>query len=441
MNLPKRIPLAPIAQALKRDPPKPIAPHEFPNPPAYGARFPPATIENLACIVAKYRITLAFDEMRKRLKIEIPGLNIGAENIDDVALAEIISLAILNGLQAGPIPAYVAALADRNRICPPKDWILRKDWDGVSRLKDLLATIVVAADYPEELRDILVTRWLLSAVAAVMYPGEFKARGVLTFQGGQGIGKTSWFMQLIPEAQRASFLKVDHHLDATNKDSILGAIGHWLVEIGELDSTFKRDVARLKGFLTSTHDKVRRPYARGESEYPRRTVFCATVNDSNFLVDLTGNSRWWTVEVESLNYQHDIDMQQVFAELAAQLQAGAIWWLTADEEKLLDAQNTTYLAGSAIRDRLTAYAYRVGKSEAVLATKHLTATEILDVVDVKYPSNSQVRECGQILRQMEAAFGRKKKINGKEGWTISVFPMETVDGEATRANAESRLMP
>lgn len=424
MNLPKQIRLAPVAQALKPDPPKPIAPHDFPCPPAYGARFPPTTIENLAFIVEKYRITLAFDEMRKRLKADIPGRSIGAENADDVVLATITSLALLNGLQAGPIAAFVAAIADGNRTNPPKEWVAGKPWDGISRLKDLLATIVVAEGYPEQLRDILVTCWLLSAVAAVMYPGEFKARGVLTFQGAQGIGKTSWFMQLIPEALRASFLKVDHHLDATNKDSILGAISHWLVEIGELDSTFKRDVARLKGFLTSTHDKVRRPYARGESEYPRRTIFCATVNDSNFLVDLTGNSRWWTVEVASLNYQHDIDMQQVFAELAVQLQDGAIWWLTADEEKLLDEQNSSYLAGSAIRDRLVKYAEQVAELQGPLKTQHMTATEVLDAIGIKFPNNGQVRECGQILRQMQAQFGPKKKIRGKEGWTLQVLPIE-----------------
>lgn len=424
MVSPTHIRKTPVSQAGQSVYESPVEVHKLPHPPAFGSRYPSTTIDNVAYIFKAYGITVGFDEMRKRLKVEIPGCNIGAENADDVALAEIISRVLLNGMQAGPIPAYVAALADRNRINPPMEWILGKPWDGISRLKDLLATIVVAPDYPEQLRDILVTRWLLSAVAAVMYAGEFKARGVLTFQGGQGIGKTSWFMQLIPEALRASFLKVDHHLDATNKDSILGAISHWLVEIGELDSTFKRDVARLKGFLTSTHDKVRRPYARGESEYPRRTVFCATVNDSNFLVDLTGNSRWWTVEVESLNYQHDIDMQQVFAELAVKLQAGAIWWLTADEEKLLDAQNTTYLAGSAIRDRLVKYAEQVAELQGPLKTQHMTATEVLDAIGIKFPNNGQVRECGQILRQMQAQFGPKKKIRGKEGWTLSVLPVE-----------------
>ena len=77
------------------------------------------------------------------------------------------------------------------------------------------------------------------------------------------------------------------------------------------------DMARLKGVLTRDFDKVRRPYARAESEYQRRTVFFASVNKPNFLVDMTGNTRWWTIPVSKINYEHGIDMQQVFAQLDA----------------------------------------------------------------------------------------------------------------------------
>ena len=142
-------------------------------------------------------------------------------------------------------------------------------------------------------------------LAAALKPRGFRGRGVLTFQGPQGIGKTSWVASLVPDpVLRDMVIKLDHHLDPNNKDSILGAISHWIVEIGELDSSFKKDVARLKGVLTSDSDKVRRPYARTESEYPRRTVFFATVNDNNFLVDSTGNTRWWTIPLASIKYQH-----------------------------------------------------------------------------------------------------------------------------------------
>ena len=74
-----------------------------------------------------------------------------------------------------------------------------------------------------------------------------------------------------PPALRAAVVKLDPHMDALNKDSILGATCHWIVEIGELDSAMRRDVARLKGVLTRDSDKVRKPYARSETMAPLPT--------------------------------------------------------------------------------------------------------------------------------------------------------------------------
>jgi putative DNA primase/helicase len=71
---------------------------------------------------------------------------------------------------------------------------------------------------------------------------------------------------------------------------VMSAVSHWVVELGELDSTFKKsDVSVLKAFITRRQDKLRRPYARRDSVFPRRTVFAGTVNDYQFLHDNTGN--------------------------------------------------------------------------------------------------------------------------------------------------------
>ncbi|WP_166675210.1 VapE domain-containing protein [Novosphingobium sp. PhB55] len=178
-------------------------------------------------------------------------------------------------------------------------------------------------EFPTDFRDLLVKKWLLSAVAAALKPYGFRCRGVLTLQGPQGLGKTSWGRNLVPDqALGAEVVRLDHHLDSNNKDSVLIAISHWIVEIGELESSFKRDVARLKGFLTQDIDKVRRPYAKEATEYRRRTVFFATVNSYDFLIDSTGNARFWTLPLVDVKHDHDIDMQQVFAQLAVELNGG-----------------------------------------------------------------------------------------------------------------------
>jgi putative DNA primase/helicase len=231
---------------------------------------------------------------------------------------------------------------------------------------------------------------------------------------------------LIPnEVLRESVLKLDHHLDASNKDSIITAVCHWIVEIGELDSSFKKDIARLKGFLTADRDKVRRPYGKSDSEYPRRTVFCATVNDDYFLVDSTGNSRWWTIPVVAVNYNHRIDMQQVFAQFATYYEAGMTWWLTPEEEAQLELQNKKHRAISVIRERILDALNLDRINESGLSA--MTATQVLQSLEIKSPTNAQSKEAASVLREL---LGDSKRIQGINKWRI---PFKKVEWESANA--------
>ncbi len=263
-------------------------------------------------------------------------------------------------------------------------------------------------------------RWLISAVAAALMPTGFKARGVLTLQGPQSIGKTSWIHALVPDPiLREAVIKLDHHLDASSKDSILTAVSHWIAEIGELDSSFKKDVARLKGFLTNDRDKLRRPYGRVDSEYARRTVFCASVNDQAFLVDATGNTRWWTIPVEKINYNHGIDMQQLFAQMAVDFKNGERWWLDSAEEGCLERYNKSHRAISAIADRVLDALDMSKGTDAKLPA--MTPTNLLIRLGIKSPSNPQAKECAAVLREY---LGDSKRINGRDVWRI---PFRNID--------------
>jgi putative DNA primase/helicase len=398
-------------------PARPLEPAGFPNPPRSGSHFLPTTLSNVAYLLQKSHIHVHYDVIKKKIVVKLPNHKGSTDNFDNVVLTHILSLASLNNLQIALIPAYVEAIGDQNLHNPVAAWIKSKPWDGVDRLQEIYATLTVREEYPEALKDILIYRWLLSGVAAVFKPSGFKARGVLTLQGPQGIGKTSWLTSLVPDVGlREAVLKLDHHLDGSNKDSILGAICHWIVEIGELDSSFKKDIARLKGFLTSDSDKVRRPYARAESEYPRRTIFYATVNENNFLVDLTGNTRWWTIPVTAINYTHGIDMQQLFAQLAIDYEKGIQWWLTSEEEILLEEQNREHESMSVIRERLM---QKIDHDRMKsLDNPAMTPLEVLQQLDFEHPTNGMCKECAQILRSL---FGEPKRIKGQNKWRVP-FP-------------------
>lgn len=380
-----------------------------------GACKPLCTIENVEHLLKSYGIRVAYDVIEKEIYIKIPGMSGISENSANTSIETINSLATLNGMSFSQVPRYVAVIADRNAVNPIANWIVSKPWDGKDRLQEIAGTITVRDDYPDDFKDVLITKWLLSAVAAATLPSGFHSRGILTIQGAQGIGKTSWVRQLMPAGLlRDKSILTGHHLDPSNKDSLTTAIKSWIVEMGELDSSFRKDIARLKGFATQDKDKVRRPYARTDSEYTRRTVFCATVNEENFLVDPTGNSRFWTLPVVKIDYEHDIDMQQVFAQLYVKLKQGSTWWLTPEEEKRLEKQNLAHKSVSVIEERVL---------DSLIDDlpdnrwQNMSASEVLQAAGISHPTNPQARECGALLRHR---YGPPKKIQGIYKWRVPI---------------------
>jgi putative DNA primase/helicase len=393
---------------------RPLNPAKFPNPPRAPSKIPPTTIANVEHMMQEYRVKVRYDVIRKKLQVHLPDRPLTSDNADGTVLTEVISLAALNGMNLGQIPPMVEAVGDRHLYNPVAEWIHSKPWDSVDRLPDLYATLTERPDFPAALKHTVMHRWLLSAAAAALVPIGFRTRGVLTLQGPQGIGKTAWTKALVSDPDLArQVVKLDHHLDPSDKDSLISAIVHWIVEIGELDSSFKKDIAKLKGFLTSDQDKVRRPYARAASEYQRRTVFCATVNDDTFLVDPTGNTRWWTIPLVGINYTHNIDMQQVFAQLASEVAKGEQWWLTKDEEAWLEEHNKKHRAVNAVRERILDALDLSRVGEADLPAK--TATQVLEFIGIKNPSNIQCKECGAVLREF---LGEPTRSQGRDRWRV-----------------------
>lgn len=396
----------------------PMEQGSFPNTDRKGN--PLSTIANVQYLLASYGITARYNVVSKKLLINIPGHSGGPDNFDNVAMSHIFSLASLNGMSSAQLGSYVAVIGDRNQFNPVATWITSKPWDGVDRLQKFCATLVHREDFPVHLKDRMMHRWLISGAAAALKPSGFKARGVLTMQGPQLIGKTTWVSSLVPDTVlREGVIKLDMHLDAGNKDTLITAVSNWIVEIGELDSSLKKDVARLKGFLTSDRDRVRRPYGRVDSEYPRRTVFCATVNENDFLVDSTGNSRFWTIPVTAVNYQHGIDMQQLWAQMAVDFQNGVQWWLTKDEDAQLDLLNKNHRVTSVIRERVLEAIdmNRVGEQNLPA----LSASQMLMRIGISTPTNPQCKECAAVLREY---LGDSKKINNGNKWRIPLAKPE-----------------
>lgn len=120
----------------------------------------------------------------------------------------------------------------------------------------------------------------------------------MVLQGEQGLAKTSFFRVMTPFPR---WFVEGAIIDMSAKDSLITALSGWITELGELDSTLKKEQMSLKAFVTRPEDRIRMPYARRDTRAPRRTSFCGTVNPKDYLKDETGSRRFWTVPVTHID--------------------------------------------------------------------------------------------------------------------------------------------
>ena len=344
----------------------------------------------------EYRLNMmAGDEV-----VYIPGMNVAEGHEANSAVTFMKSQANLVGMPSSLVSEFMSMLCAQNPFHPAQQWVESKPWDGISRMQQWLDTIT-ATDEPLKVQ--MMRRWAISAMAALYKPGGVSAHGVLTLLGDQGIGKTSWFLSLVPKG--LGFAKDGMILRPDSPDSVRQVTANWLVELGELDATFRKsDIAALKAFITQSSDVFRLPYAEKNTRNPRRTVFFASVNDSKFLSDNTGNRRYWTIDCTAINYRHQIDMQQFWAEVKTLYQAGESWFLDDAELASLNESNEQFMTLDPIAERLET---RLDWDAPSIDWKWRTATEIALLIGLSNPSRSDVTRVATYLHKTRGCTARR----------------------------------
>ena len=361
---------------------------------------PLSTIENLQEICRRLGVNIRYNVISKEEEIVIPNQAFSVDNKANASLAWLTSWCARMKMPTDKVGDYVTYLADQNLFNPVAEWIQSQPWDGVSRLQDLYDTIDATDN---ELKCTLMKRWMLSAVAAAFNHDGVSAHGVLTLQGEQYLGKTKWFKSLVPE--ELGLLKDGMLLQPHDKDSVKQVCSFWLVELGELDATFRKsDIAALKSFITNKSDVLRRAYARRESHFARRTVFFASVNPKQFLHDATGNRRYWTIEAKWIDHSHCLNMQQIWAEVLFLYNSGESYYLQPDEMDMLNKANEEFTVIDPIQERLES---RLDWNAPQIEWTWRSATDILIEVGIDKPTTSDVTKAAAILRAKNGNQGRR----------------------------------
>lgn len=304
---------------------------------------PALTIESLASYLAEKGVSVRHNEITKTT--EITGLDGESpehllSNLPSILFSELQESYRRCTVQI--IANYIDIIATRNRFCPVLDLLNSREYDAYERFGELYEILGL----PEEdrLSRVLVRKWLVQCVSLLhndpAHP--FGAEGLLVLTGRQGIGKTTFFRTL---AMRPEFFREGQYIDFRDKDSYIRCLFCWIAELGELESTFKSDVERLKAFITNPVDSFRRPYGRADVQTVRRTSLCGTCNSARFLTDTTGNRRFWTIPVENIDLERlkKLDVLQLWKQAQYRAERNPQEFrLTREEQRLLAERNSEH---------------------------------------------------------------------------------------------------
>lgn len=325
-----------------------VARGDTPAPPADDPQPPRSDVKQMLCLdllsswLDDHGYSIRLNVITR--EVEIRGLpsEFNPETIsDDLPAILYDSLKYEFRCAKDTVADLIKLCAGRNRYNPVLDMLSSVTWDGVSRLPNVYGILGVQDD---ALSQVLVRKWLCQCVALAgnEESNAFGADGMLVLQGSQGIGKTSFVRVL---GVRPELIKLGQYIDTKDKDTSRRCTSAWIVELGEVETTLRSDLERLKAFITAERDEYRLPYGRSDQKLVRRTSLIATCNSERFLIDPTGSRRFWTIPVEHIDLDalSQLDVLQLWAEISQMVERDKqCFRLTAEEQKQLAERNAAH---------------------------------------------------------------------------------------------------
>jgi predicted P-loop ATPase len=266
------------------------------------------------------------------------------------------------------------------------------------------------------LYDHMLRCTLIGAVRRAFEPGT-KHDTTCILSGDQGARKSSfWFCLGGP------FFS-DSLGDLSSKDDLLKLHRSWIMEWAELDHvTSRKHAGQIKSFLTTQSDLFRAPYGKAVEACPRRGIIVGSTNRSEgFLVDDTGNRRFWVIPT-TRNEAEPIDTPTLAAERDA-IWSAAVHAFRANEPNFLpvelalkvNAENEAYQVSNPWREPIEAW-LRQPANFGRIVTSELLLTEA-----VQKPIGQQTRtdqmQVGTIMRDL--GWGRvRRRHDGGLKWVF-----------------------
>lgn len=209
------------------------------------------------------------------------------EKVRDSDIAEIrtyLRRSYLDFASKSLIDDWITSYSNKNRFHAVRNYLNNLPaWDNVPRAETLFIKFLCVKDTPFA-REVTMN-WLIAALARIFYPG-CRYQTALILHGAQGIGK-SYIIESLGGKWYSAI--IDNVEDPHAVDSIQNI---WIGEFKEMAAMRKAELNAIKSFIERSEDNRRAAYERRAVKNKRHCVFVITVNDDQFLNDMTGNRRY-----------------------------------------------------------------------------------------------------------------------------------------------------
>ena len=299
----------------------------------------------------------------------------------------------------------LGALGEQNAYHPVKDWLEelhQKHNDSTIELLQNPAQRLLKTWNP--IYDTYLKKQLIAAVARIYQPG-CKVDACVILQGAQGLLKSTFWRTLAGD----DWFDDSLGSDIDNKDEVAKLHQTWFEEWAEIDRiTSKKEANTIKPFLTRQVDRYRAPYDRTIEKHPRGSVIVGSVNPTEFLLDETGNRRYWVIPVtEKIDIAAlEAEREPLWAAAVAAYKAGEQWHLTEEEEAIANELNKRFELEDVWLTRISEWLANPGNTITKIGddgTEYMTAQKILDdclKIEVARQSQPDKRRVSKVLSQL-----------------------------------------
>lgn len=262
-------------------------------------------------------------------------------------------------------------------------------------------------------------KWIVAVVASATQR-DVSNHTVLILTGKQGLGKSTWFQQMIPKSLKNYFFS--GNIDPRDKDSVLQLSENLIINMDELASFDRKKIEQFKELITRPSSRVRRAYAQFSENYPRRASFVGSSNERNILTDVSGNRRFLVFEALKIDCGKLINIDAVYSQAFNLSRFGFQYWFDENDINRVEANNEFFYQPSKEEELIKKY-FRPGPEKGE-KPELMNATEVIEYINLHSKGKKHYDLNNVVLGKVLSKMGfKQKKTNGLLKYEMSIKPI------------------